>query len=83
MSKLRNPVIPDYTPKKKEQPEVKLDLKPCLVCKKTITDGYYGAWGDGGVCSKACNNVQSQKPRYPGHTEEDFLQRMSEEESDS
>lgn len=78
MSKLRNPVIPDYTPKKKEQVEIKLDLRPCLMCNKQITDGYYARYGESGTCSKKCMIEQDKKPKYPGHTEEEFLQRLGE-----
>jgi hypothetical protein len=71
MKKPFNPVIPDYTPRadrgKKE--EVKLDLKPCCNCGKTISDGYYGRFGDGGVCSKTCNTIQEGKPKYPAKGE--------------
>jgi hypothetical protein len=65
--KLRNPVIPDYTPRneKNKKEEIKLDLKPCCNCGKEITDGYYGRFGDGGVCSKTCNITQQAKPKYP------------------
>jgi hypothetical protein len=83
MKKPLNPVIPDYTPKnKKKEEETKIDLKPCLICNKSISDGYYGSWGDGGVCSKTCNTAQSLKPKYPGHTEADFFARLAEGLSD-
>lgn len=67
MKKPFNPVIPDYTPKseKGKKEEVSLIFKPCCNCGKKITDGYYGRYGDGGVCSKTCNIVQEQKPKYP------------------
>lgn len=80
MKKPFNPVIPDYTPraKKPKEEEVKLDLKPCLNCGKAISDGYYSRHGDGGTCSKKCMLEQDKKPKYPGHTEEDFLQRLCE-----
>lgn len=38
---------------------------PCCNCGKAITDGYYGRYGDGGVCSKTCNTAQAAKPKYP------------------
>ena len=31
-------------------------LKPCCVCNKTITQGYYGRHGNGGTCSKKCED---------------------------
>ena len=67
MKKPLNPVIPDYTPRseRKKVEEVKLDLKPCCNCGKTISDGYYGRFEDGGVCSKTCNTIQEAKPKYP------------------
>lgn len=47
----------DYRPvsQRKTEDEVNLDLKPCLICGKKITDGYWGRYEDGGVCSKACD----------------------------
>jgi hypothetical protein len=79
MKKPLNPALPiDYTPKKdkNKQPEIVLDLKPCIVCNKQITQGNYGNWGDRGVCSKDCNTIQSQKPKYPPpHDEESYLKR--------
>jgi hypothetical protein len=67
MKKPLNPVIPDYTPRseRKKVEEVKLDLLPCCNCGKKISDGYYGRFGDGGVCSKTCNAIQEAKPKYP------------------
>jgi len=47
-------------------------LSPCLNCGKAITDGYYGAFGEGGVCSKTCNTAQSLKPKYPNNPAEAF-----------
>lgn len=57
----------DYTPKKKEQEEVKLNFKPCIVCGKQIGTGYYGSWGDGGTCSKACESIQEDKRNDYGY----------------
>lgn len=77
MKKPFNPALPvDYTPKKKVE-EPKLNFAPCCNCGKIITDGYYGRYGDGGVCSKTCNTEQSKKPKCPGHTEEDYLKRLT------
>lgn len=68
MKKPFNPVIPDYTPRgeKGKKEEISIALKPCCHCGKTITDGYYGRFGDGGVCSKTCNTIQEAKPKYLG-----------------
>jgi hypothetical protein len=67
MKKPFNPVIPDYTPRgeKGKKEEIKLTFSPCCNCGKSITDGYYGRYGDGGVCSKTCNTIQEAKPKYP------------------
>jgi hypothetical protein len=51
-------------PKKEEEAWVK--LKPCCNCGKEITDGYYGRFQEGGVCSKACNAIENAKPKYGG-----------------
>jgi len=60
------------TPTSKEEQEVSVNLSPCLNCGKAITDGYYGAFGEGGVCSKTCNTAQSLKPKYPNNPAEAF-----------
>lgn len=74
-----NPVIPDFTPKKRVVEENTIPpLPPCLHCGNNITDGFYGRWGNGGVCSKNCNIEQTKKPRFPEHTEEDFLRQQGE-----
>lgn len=67
MKKPFNPVIPGYTPRgeKGKKEEVSLVFEPCCHCGKKITDGYYGRYGNGGVCSKVCNIEQEKKPRYP------------------
>lgn len=36
----------------------------CCVCQKKVTGGFYGRWGDGGTCQKACETIQEAKPRY-------------------
>ena len=41
-----------------------LSLAPCLACGRQVTGGYYGRFDGGGVCSKKCNDIQSEKPRY-------------------
>lgn len=50
--------IPDYTPReeRKKASEPTVTLSNCCVCQKTITDGYYGRHGNGGTCSKKCEN---------------------------
>jgi hypothetical protein len=60
MKKPFNPVLP--SPPEKEG-EVKLKIDPCCECRKPITDGYYGRYGDGGVCSKACDILHMKKKR--------------------
>lgn len=68
MSKrLPNPVLPEGL-------ATKLLLR-CMVCDKSI-EGFYARYGDSGVCSGKCMKVQDQKPRYPGFSEEEFLQRQ-------
>ena len=66
----------DYTPKAQKAPEVKIDLLPCMVCHKAITDGYYGHWGDNGTCSKKCEQVQEAKYPLGEYTEEAFLRKF-------
>ena len=39
-------------------------LSPCLCCSKTIKDGYYGRFGDGGVCSKNCNATHEKEKNH-------------------
>lgn len=72
--KLADLKAPEKGGKKEETP---MTYYPCIVCGKEIGEGYYGAWGDRGVCSKSCNTIQSQKPKYPPpHDEESYLQRQ-------
>lgn len=53
--------VPNYTPKtEKKSEEVVLHFSPCCVCGAEITVGWYGRWGDGGVCSKHCNTLKTQ-----------------------
>jgi hypothetical protein len=77
--RLRNPVIPspiDYTPKgNKGTKEVTLTFSPCLNCHKTILEGYYGRWGNGGVCSKTCNEAQMKKRLDEGERNEEMALR--------
>jgi len=71
MSKNRhNPPPIDYKPVGKHtETEVKLVFKPCLVCGKQITEGYYGSWTEGGTCSRNCERIQEAKPRLHGGRE--------------
>ena len=48
--------------------------QPCCICGKVIP-GAYGNHEDGWTCSKACEQVYNQRPKYVGHTEEEFFQR--------
>ena len=58
MSNNRFNKVPDYTPReKKKVEEPTVDLKPCCVCSKVITGGYYGRWSDGGSCNRDCDSV--------------------------
>jgi len=51
----------DYTPRSQQkEDEIVLTFSPCCVCGKVIKQGYYGRYGDGGVCSKSCN-TQKEK----------------------
>lgn len=78
MAKPFNGIPLDYSPKKKVEQEVKLDLKPCLHCGKEIGDGYYARYNDSGVCSKKCMLEHDKKPKYPNYEEVDFLRRQGE-----
>lgn len=64
MKRLSNPVI-DYRSKAEREKEPTLLFSPCLNCNKDILDGYYGRWGQGGVCSKTCNEAQMNKRFNP------------------
>lgn len=77
-NRLSNPVIPDYTPRKRvAQEEVTLVLKPCCVCNKTINGGYYGHWYDGGTCSESCEVVQEAKPKNYGYPNGELFKETS------
>lgn len=54
----------------------------CCICNKKI-QGYHGRWGLVGTCDKACEAIQLAKPRYPGHSEEDFFRRIENASSSS
>lgn len=68
MSKNRFNPVPSYTPReeKKKEEVVTLHFSNCLTCGKTIKDGYYARWGEGGVCSKSCNNDMELLPKETG-----------------
>jgi hypothetical protein len=40
---------------KAKETEAWVKCGPCVQCAKVIVDGYYGRFGNGGVCSKTCN----------------------------
>lgn len=75
MAKPFNGLPIDYSPKKEKVEELSVKLTPCCNCGKEIEKGFYGRWGNGGVCSKACNDAQELKPRYPAPSPE-FLQQL-------
>lgn len=75
--------VPDYRPKaereKDNEPQT-LVFKPCCNCGKQITAGYYGRFGDGGVCSKKCNTAfEASKPSMIDYQ----LEKHHEADSDS
>ena len=43
-------------PKEQDVPQ-----RLCCECGKRILDGYYGRYGDGGVCSKTCSILHMKK----------------------
>ena len=61
--RLKNPVIPDYTPKaeREKKQEIVLDDRFCLVCTKKTAG--YGAWQHGFTCSRKCETQQERKER--------------------
>lgn len=74
MSRVRNPVI-------QEDIRNKL-IYTCMICGKDA-EGFYANYGNigdppKGACSKTCMLEQDKKPRYPGHSEEDFFNRKGE-----
>ena len=67
MAKNRHNPVPDFTPKSVSKPqEVLLLFKPCCMCGKTILEGYYARWDNGGVCSKDCNTKRETQPGFLG-----------------
>lgn len=73
--KIRKPSPPQYAPKPLEKVE-SLSLLPCCVCKGIVPKGYYGSWQEGGTCSPKCEVIKEAMPKYPGHTEEDYMSRQ-------
>ena len=48
----------------------------CISCGKPVKGGWYGSYGDAGVCNKTCMEAHEKEEKYPGHTEADFLTRF-------
>jgi hypothetical protein len=48
-----------------------------MVCGKDNIEGYHGRWGNSGTCSASCEKIQAAKPRYPGHSEDEFFTRQN------
>lgn len=65
----RNPVIPESLAKQLTY--------ICMVCSKEV-EGFYGQHQDGGTCSRSCEKEQMSRPRYPGHSETEFFNRLGE-----
>jgi len=61
-NRYNKPAPVQYQPAKKKVEEVVLQFSPCCVCGKEILEGFYGRWGEGGVCSKHCNILKTQMP---------------------
>lgn len=60
---------------KKEEEDGWVIPQPCCICKKVIK-GAYGNHNDGWTCSGACERAYNLRPKYPGHSEEEFFQRQ-------
>lgn len=59
---------------KKKEEESWVLARPCMVCNKTIA-GAYGFHEDGWTCSGKCEKEYNLRPKYPGHSEEEFFER--------
>ncbi len=60
---------------RKEEEEGWVRPQPCCICGKMI-GGAYANHGDAGwTCGIECMEAQDAKPRYPGHSEEEFFTR--------
>lgn len=57
---LSNPV---FQPTEELPITCRIRLEPCIECGKPIEDGYYGRYGDGGVCSKACDILHMKEKK--------------------
>ena len=60
--------------KKEEEGWVK--PQPCCICGKVI-GGSYGSHEDGWTCSGKCEKEYNLRPKYPGHTEQEFFERIA------
>ena len=68
----------DIQQKKKEQVLEDWIHQPiCCICNRKC-EGYHGRWGDSGSCDSACEKVQAAKEKYPGHTEDEYFNRLKE-----
>ena len=36
----------------------------CVTCEKPCKGGFYGRWGNSGTCSKKCEQVEEERPKY-------------------
>ena len=75
--KIKKPPPPQYAPKVLDKVE-QLQLLPCCVCKGIVEKGYHGVWQEGGTCSPKCEVIRENRPKYPDHTEEQFLERFKD-----
>lgn len=48
--------------------------QPCCICRKLLK-GAYGFHEDGWTCSSVCELEYDKRPRWPGHSEEQFFER--------
>lgn len=67
MSKLYNPVIPDYRTKSERQPkkiEEGLPLQPCIICQKMCEP--YAYWQEGQTCSKDHEALKEAQTKLHG-----------------
>jgi hypothetical protein len=39
----------------------------CMICGKPDLPGYYGRWGDRGVCSSACDTLARERHSAPAN----------------
>lgn len=63
----------DLQQKKKAETDAEwVPSQPCMICGKAGLKGAYGNYGDGWTCGKVCSEAQNAKPKYPGHSAEDF-----------